>query len=69
MAFGNNSKKIKILNDDIKEKLEEYLSFRHFIRHSYSSELKWKEMAPLVEDINEIWDKIKSNFEMFLENN
>jgi hypothetical protein len=69
MVFGINSKKIKILNDDIKEKLEEYLSFRHFIRHSYSSELKWKEMAPLVEELNEIWEKIKSNFEMFLDNN
>jgi hypothetical protein len=69
MSFGNNSKKIKIFNDDIKDKLEEYLSYRHFIRHSYSSELKWNEMAPLVKELDEIWKIIKSNFEKFLENN
>jgi len=69
MAFGKNSKKIKIINDDIKEKLEDYLSYRHFIRHSYSSELKWKEMAPLVKELDETWKTIKSNFEMFIENN
>ena len=69
MAFGNNSKKIKIINDDIKEEIEDYLSFRHFIRHSYSSELKWNEMAPLVKELDETWKIIKSNFEMFIENN
>jgi len=69
MAFGNNSKKIKIINDDIKEKLEEYLSYRHFIRHSYSSELKWNEMAPLVKELDETWKIIKSDFEMFIKNN
>jgi hypothetical protein len=69
MAFGKNSKKIKIINDDIKEKLEDYLSYRHFIRHSYSSELKWNEMAPLVKELDETWKIIKSNFEMFIENN
>jgi hypothetical protein len=69
MAFGNNSKNIKIFNDDIKEKLEEYLSYRHFIRHSYSSELKWNEMAPLVKELEETWKIIKSNFEMFVKNN
>jgi hypothetical protein len=69
MAFGKNSKNIRIFNDDIKEKLEEYLSYRHFIRHSYSSELKWDEMAPLVKELDEIWKLIKINFEIFLKNN
>jgi len=39
MSFGNNSKNIKIISDDIKDELEKYLLFRHFIRHAYSSEL------------------------------
>jgi hypothetical protein len=68
MAFGNNSKNIKIFNDDIKERLEEYLSYRHFIRHSYSSELKWNEMASLVKELDETWKIIKSNFETFVNN-
>jgi hypothetical protein len=68
MAFGNNSKNIKIINDDIKEKLEEYLLYRHFIRHSYSSELKWDEMAPLVKELYKTREIIKINFEMFIRN-
>jgi hypothetical protein len=54
MAFGNNSKNIKIIRDAIKKKLEKYLLFRHFIRHSYSSELDWDEMGPLIKEIEDI---------------
>ncbi|MCL1864327.1 MAG: hypothetical protein FWF73_00765 [Spirochaetes bacterium] len=67
MAFGTNSKNIKIIRDDIKNKLEKYLLFRHFIRHSYSSELEWDEMGPLIKDIEEIWKIIKTDFELFIE--
>jgi hypothetical protein len=69
MAFGTNSKNIKIINDDIKRKLEKYLLFRHFIRHSYSSELDWNEMGPLIKEIDDIWTIIKSDFELFIKNN
>ncbi|MDR1174914.1 MAG: hypothetical protein LBK83_05530, partial [Treponema sp.] len=63
MAFGNNSKNIKIIRDDIKNNLEKYLLFRHFIRHSYSSELDWNEMGPLIKEIEDIWKMIKNDFE------
>jgi hypothetical protein len=69
MAFGNNSKSIKIFNGDKKETLEEYLSYRHFIRHSYSSELKWNEMSLLVKELDEIWLKVRSDFENFISSN
>jgi len=67
MAFGANSKNVQILNKDLKDKMEEYLSFRHFIRHSYSSELDWKVMGPLVKEIENIWIKIKIDFGRFVE--
>jgi hypothetical protein len=60
MAFGTNSKNKRIIRDDIKNQLEKYLLFRHFIRHSYSSELDWNEMGPLVKEIENIW-KIINN--------
>jgi len=69
MAFGINSRNLKIIKDDIKKKLEKYLLFRHFIRHSYSSELDWNEMSPLMRDIENIWEIIKTNFKEFIENN
>jgi hypothetical protein len=69
MAFGTNSNSIKIIQDDIKKKLEKYLLFRHFIRHSYSSELDWNEMGPLIHEIEDIWKIIKADFELFIKNN
>jgi hypothetical protein len=69
MTFGANSNNIKIIRDDLKKKLEKYLLFRHFIRHSYSSELEWDEMEPLMKDIEEIWEIIKTDFELFIETN
>jgi hypothetical protein len=69
MAFGNNSKNIKIISEAVKKKLEQYLLFRHFIRHAYSSELDWNEMGPLVKEIEDIWEIIKNDFEMFIKNN
>jgi len=69
IAFGSNSRGIKILRDDIKVRLEEYLFFRHFIRHSYSSELDWDLMGSLVKEIEDMWKKIKTDFEVFIANN
>jgi len=69
MSFGANSKNIKIFNNGIKEKLEKYLYFRHFIRHSYSSELDWKLMGTLVKEIEDVWKIIKNDFVIFIENN
>jgi len=69
MAFGANSQNIKIFRNDIKEKLDGYLSFRHFIRHSYSSELKWNVMGPLIKEIEGIWQIVKTDFRIFIEDN
>jgi hypothetical protein len=69
IMFGQNSKNIVVLRSDIKEQMEKYMYFRHFIRHSYSSELKWNEMETLVKNIEEIWEIIKIDFELFLKNN
>jgi hypothetical protein len=69
ITFGENSRNIVILRPDIKEQMEKYMYFRHFIRHSYSSELKWNEMETLVKNLGEIWKKIKIDFELFIENN
>ena len=69
MAFGANPKNVIIFNDKIKINLEKYMSFRHFIRHSYSSELDWMIMGPLVIEIESIWQIIKADFETFIENN
>ena len=69
IMFDKNSMNTTILRNDIKIPLEKYMYFRHFIRHSYSSELKWNEMETLVKNLDEIWNIIKTDFELFIKNN
>jgi len=69
IIFGQNSRKTSILRSDIKEQMEKYMYFRHFIRHSYSSELKWSEMESLAKNLEEMWKIIKTDFELFLKSN
>jgi hypothetical protein len=69
IMFGQNSKNITVLRSDIKEQMEKYMYFRHFIRHSYSSELEWSEMETLVKNLEEMWKIIKIDFELFIKNN
>ena len=69
ITFGQNSKNINILRNDIKEQMEKYMYFRHFIRHSYSSELVWSEMEVLVKNLDEMWKIIKTDFELFIKSN
>jgi hypothetical protein len=69
IMFGSNSKNVQILRKSIKEQTEKYMYFRHFIRHSYSSELKWSEMEILIKDLDGIWGIIESDFKEFIKNN
>jgi uncharacterized protein (UPF0332 family) len=69
IMFGENSMNVTILRNDLKVPLEKYMYFRHYIRHSYSSELKWNEMETLVMDLEEMWKTIKTDFELFIKNN
>jgi hypothetical protein len=68
ITFGLNSTSTIILGEAIKQQLEKYMYFRHFIRHSYSSELKWSEMEPLIKGIEETWKTVKADFEAFIRN-
>ena len=58
----------QILKKDLQETMEEYLKFRHFVRHAYSYKLKWEQMEYLINNIENIWDNIKENLNSFLEN-
>jgi hypothetical protein len=69
LVFIDRLNSYKIIKNDIKKKLENYLLFRHFIRHSYSSELDGNEMGPLIKDIEDVWKIIKFDFEAFIKNN
>jgi len=46
--------------------LPQYLSFRHFYRHSYSFYLNWEDMKPLINSLNAIWDDFLIEAKEFL---
>jgi len=46
--------------------LSQYLSFRHFYRHSYSFYLNWDDMKPLINSLNEIWNDFLIEAKEFL---
>jgi hypothetical protein len=69
MAFTKTENRSEIFNEDLREPLSNYLKFRHFVRHSYSFQLEWEEIKPLLLNMNIMWNKIKDNIKDFLNNN
>jgi hypothetical protein len=60
----------KILFDEkLKDVLDDYLSFRHFIRNTYSFRIKWERMENLILNIEENWNNIKTEIVKYLEQN
>lgn len=49
-----------IITGNLYEWLTTYLSFRHFFVHAYSFALKWDDMKPLVEGLEETLIKFES---------
>ena len=68
-AFVSDEKRKNIFSIDLQTKLEEYLKFRHFVRHSYGFQLEWERMEGLTNGINTLWEAIKKDINIFIENN
>ena len=43
----DTDKRNKVINGNSIQVLNEYMAFRHFIRHSYSFQLKWSQLKEL----------------------
>lgn len=54
------SSDMEVISNDLYETLSVYLSFRHFFVHAYSFTLRWEELKPLVDDLDETLRKFKS---------
>ena len=67
-AFVSNENRKNIFSNESQKKLEEYLKFRHFVRHSYGFQLEWERMEDLTDGINVFWEIIKKDLNTFIEN-
>lgn len=64
---SKNDKRSAVITNDLKDKLIEYMGFRHFFRHSYSFFLDWDELKKLVLPLEEVWKQAKEEIEVFLD--
>jgi hypothetical protein len=53
--------------EKLKTVLDDYLSFRHFIRNTYSYKIKWELMEDLILNIHESWNDIKNDIVNYIE--
>ena len=68
-AFVTNEKRTLLFRDEYKEKLFEYLSFRHYFRHSYGYEIDWRRLVPLINNVEAIWKILESDISIFMGKN
>jgi hypothetical protein len=68
-AFEKTETRTNILRDELEISLNDYLQFRHFVRHSYGFQLKWEKMKNMLFDVNEIWNNLKEDIPLFIKNN
>lgn len=68
-TFIRNDKRTIIFSSEHKGKLFDYLSFRHYFRHSYGHEIDWNRLNPLINGVTDFWKIIENDVKVFVENN
>jgi len=68
-AFKGTKNRTHILREELWEQLNDYLQFRHFVRHAYGFQLKWDKMKNLLFDMITLWEKVKEDINIFIKNN
>lgn len=56
-----------VISTELRDRLAEYLGFRHYYRHAYSFSLEWSELSKLVDPLLGVWDQLRSELERFLD--
>jgi hypothetical protein len=68
-SFVSNNDRKQIFRTELQDILEEYLKFRHFIRHSYGFLLEWESMEELTNCIKTVWQDVKEDINNIITSN
>ena len=68
-AFEKTGNRTEILRLGLNIPLNEYLRFRHFVRNTYGFQLKWEDMKTMLFNLHDVWNSIKEDIKIFIENN
>jgi hypothetical protein len=55
-----------IISAELKDILSDYRAFRHLYRHAYTKELRWRKMAHLALNIEDVWKAFKRSIRTFI---
>ncbi len=54
-----------VISEDSRQRLSEYLAFRHSSRHTYVHDLVWDRMDHLVATVSQTWDAVRAEILQF----
>jgi hypothetical protein len=66
--MSDSSRRPAVISSELTEMLDQYLSFRHVSRYSYSFHLQWNKMASLVSGCDETMQRAENEIGQFLKN-
>ena len=66
-AADNTNNRTAIISDGLKERLVEYLGFRHLFRHNYPGTLRWAQFSSLFRSMSDVFCQFRTEVEAFLE--
>jgi hypothetical protein len=67
-AFVSNRNRKQIFQIELQKVLDEYLKFRHIVRHMYGFMLEWTRMEDLVTNVKSVWQNVKDDMNKFMGN-
>jgi len=56
----------RFVSEELRDRLMDYLQFRHFFRHAYVFHLHWLKMRAVVNGCEETYRALRSEIETFL---
>ena len=56
----------RIISEDCKNQMGQYLAFRHFFSHAYALDLYTEKMEPLVENAQKLFSIFKNEIKKFI---
>jgi len=65
---SETSKRSPVISQTLYERLNLYLGFRHFFRHSYAFQLKWEKVKDLILDLPDVYGQFKDEVTRFIQN-
>jgi hypothetical protein len=61
------SRRTRVVSPELKQRLKDFMEFRHFFRHSYVFNLEWDRMKTLVLGCEETFRLIENELDRFLQ--